>query len=238
MGQAVLINLLSSLAAFVLGLGAREAVRRWTDVRPTRKVWRIDRNAGVSIVTSKGPERSGNDLKVTWEADAHAATAVAHYLGHRLGISLTRAAFVTNFPAPRDMENNLVVIGGPAMNGLYEDMARRIDIPYTFELTPGHPAIIRRSDEHAFAPVVEDGRIIEDYGVITLTGNPFRQGSRLVMLAGCGEAGTLAAAQLLTSSGVRDVAKIMRSTDFTSIVIRVELFHGYMTEPRIVDRYV
>lgn len=236
MGQAVLINLVSSSVAFLCGLVAREAVKRWRDVRPARKVWRVDRNVAVTIVTSDGPDRGSKDLRATWEADALAATAVAHHLGQALGISAPRATSFKSFLAARDMGNNLIIIGGPAMNGLYKQMEERVDIPYTFDLLPNHARIVRNSDQHQFAQVVRDGRTIEDYAVITLAGNPFRPVSRLVMLAGCGATGTLAAAELVTSERVREVAKFVNSKDFVSIVIHVELVDGYMTEPRIVDR--
>jgi hypothetical protein len=236
MGQAVLINLLSSLAAFLFGLAARETVRRWTDIRPARKVWRVDRNVEVSIVTADGPDRGGNEVRALWESDALAATAVAHHLGRALGIPAARATSFENFSADRDMENNLVVIGGPAMNGFYKYMAERIDVPYTFEVLPDRAAIVRNSDQKKFTQATKDGRTVEDYAVITLAGNPFRPMSRLVMLAGCGAAGTLAAANLITSNSVREVAKIAKSKDFISIIIRVELIHGYITEPRIVDQ--
>src|SRR6266545_5681045 len=234
MGQAVLINLLSSLAAFLFGLVVREAFRRWTDVRPARKVWRVDRTVEVSIITSDGPDRGNKDVRVTWEADALAATAVAHHLGHVQGISAPRATSFKSFPS-RDMGNNLVVIGGPAMNGLYKQMENRIDVPYTFSLLSDHARIIRNSDRRTYAQLVRDGRTIEDYAVITLAGNPARPASRLIMLAGCGATGTLAAAELVTSSRIREVAKLVNSKNFVSIVIQVELIHGYMTEPRIVD---
>jgi hypothetical protein len=234
MGQALLISLLSSLAAFLFGLVAREAVRLWTEVRPARKVWRIDRTVTVSIVTSDGPDRGNKDVRVTWEADALAATAVAHHLGHAQGISAPRATSFKSFPS-RDMGNNLVVIGGPAMNGLYRQMENRMNVPYTFNLLSDHARIIRNSDKRTFAQLVSDGRTLEDYAIITLAGNPARPASQLVMLAGCGATGTLAAAELVTSSRIREIAKLVNSKDFVSIVIQVELIHGYMTEPRIVD---
>ncbi len=121
------------------------------------------------------------------------------------------------------------------MNGLYKQMEKRIDVPYTFSLLSDHARIIRNSDRRTYAQLVRDGRTIEDYAVITLAGNPARPASRLIMLAGCGATGTLAAAELVTSSRIREVAKLVNSKNFVSIVIQVELIHGYMTEPRIVD---
>jgi hypothetical protein len=234
MGQALLISLLSSLVAFLFGLVAREVVRRWTEVRPARKVWGIDRTVEVSIVTSDGPDRGNKDVRVTWEADALAATAVAHHLGHARGISAPRATSFKSFSS-RDMGNNLIIIGGPAMNGLYKQIETRMDVPYTFNLLSDHARIIRNSDKRTYAQLVRDGRTIEDYAVITLAGNPARPASQLVMLAGCGATGTLAAAELVTSSRIREVAKLVKPKAFVSIVIQVELIHGYMTEPKIVD---
>lgn len=235
MGQAVLINLVSSLAAFLFGLAAREGIRRWTDIRPARKVWRIDRSVAVSIVTSDGPDSGWRDVRSLWEADALAATAAAQYLGHAFGISVARVTTFESFPAAQSMENNLVIIGGPSMNGLYRYMAERIKVPYAFELFPDRSTVVRDSDQRKFAQVVKDGRTMEDYAVITLARNPFRPMSRLVMLAGCGATGTLAAAKLVTSGRVREVAELVKSKDFTSIVIHVEMIHGYMAEPRVVD---
>jgi hypothetical protein len=236
MGQAVLINLVSSVAAFFFGLAARGIYKRWTEVRPARKVWRIDRTVEVSIVTSDGPDRGNKDVRVTWEADALAATAVAHHLGHAQGIAAPRATSFKSFLQERDLGNNLVVIGGPSKNDLYRQMAERLDVPYTFDLSSGHAKIVRKSDKRTFPQDVRGGRTIVDYAVITLAGNPVRPTSRLVMLAGCGATGTLAAAELVTSGRVREVAKIVNSKDFVSIVIQVELIHGYMTEPRIVAK--
>src|ERR671931_2821172 len=153
MTAALVINLLSSLLAFLLGGAVRELYQRWKAVSPSRRVWRLARSAEVVLAQSDGP---GHDtpLPTLYEGDAEAAVTVSAYLRSVHGVRTTRIIRASTFSRSRDAHCDLVVIGGPNANELYKEIDRRVSMPYRFELYHGRADMIRLADGKVFAQEV------------------------------------------------------------------------------------
>lgn len=234
MTSALVLNLLSSLLAFLLGALARGLYARGRSITPARRVWRIRSSEQVVIVQSDGP---GDDtpLPTLYEGDAMAAAAIDQYLSTALGVKATRIERSKTFSLRRDADSHLVVIGGPNANDFYKRIDARLEMPYAFELFPDRANLIRLSDNRKLVQEVEAAKTVRDFAVISFLPNPFFPGRRLVILAGCGTMGTYAAAKMVTSTGIRETARLCRADTPVSLVIEVEIVDGHMTVPRIVE---
>jgi hypothetical protein len=79
-----------------------------------------------------------------------------------------------------------------------------------------------------------NAKTTRDFAVISFLPSPFAPGRRVVVLAGCGTQGTLAAAKMVTTDGVREMARLRPTSPF-SVVIEIEIIDGQMTHPQIID---
>ncbi|TDD79466.1 hypothetical protein [Actinomadura rubrisoli] len=235
MTSALVINLLSSLLAFLSGTAAKGLYQRRQTIGPARRVWRLRRPDEVVIVQPDGP---GHDtpLPTLYEGDAMAAMLVSEYLRKVLGVRTVRMIRAKNFSRCRDASSDLVVIGGPNANELYRDLDRQVALPYRFRLYPDRADMIRACDGQVFAQQVVHAKTTRDFAVISLLPSPFRAGRRVIVLAGCGTLGSLAAARMVTRDGVGELADLRPppGTPF-SVVVEIEVLDGQMTRPQIVD---
>ncbi|TYK49568.1 hypothetical protein [Actinomadura decatromicini] len=233
MTSALALNLLSSLLAFLSGAAAKGLYQRRQTMGPARRVWRLRRPDEVVIVQPDGP---GHDtpLPTLYEGDAMAAMLVSEYLRKVLRVPTVRIIRAKNFSRCRDAPSDLVVIGGPNANDLYKELDRQVTLPYSFRLYPDRADMIRNSDGHVFAQQVVHAKTTRDFAVISLLPSPFHADRRVIVLAGCGTLGSLAAAKMVTQDGIARLAALRPSAPF-SAVIEIEILDGQMTNPQIVD---
>jgi hypothetical protein len=236
MASTLAVNLLSSLLAFLLGAAVQRLYQRWKALSPARRVWRLDRGAEVVIAQSDGP---GHDtpLPTLYEGDAAAAVIVSQYLQGIMGVSTTRVIRASAFLRCRDARSDLVVIGGPNANDLYKDIDQRVSMPYGFRLYTDRAEMIKIDDGRVFAQEVSDAKTVRDYAVISFLPSPFDAARRIVVLAGCGTQGTLAAAKMVTFDGVREMARLRPPATGFSVVIEVGVVENEMTRPQIIDTF-
>jgi hypothetical protein len=234
MTSALVTNLLSSLLAFLLGAAARGLYQRRKAVSPPRRVWRLGRAAEVVLAQSDGPGRH-TPFPTLFESDAEAAVTVSAYLRGVCGVRTTRIIRASTFSRGRDARCDLVVIGGPNANELYKEIDRRVSMPYRFELYHGRADMIRVADGRVFAQEVAHAKTTLDFGLISFLPSPFAPDRRVVVLAGCGPLGTLAAAKMVTTDGIRDMARLRPPATPFSVVVETEVVDGQMTRPQIVD---
>jgi hypothetical protein len=86
-----------------------------------------------------------------------------------------------------------------------------------------------------FAQEVVNAKTVRDFAAISFLPSPFDPGQRIVVLAGCGLQGTVAAAKMVTADGIRQLARLRPPATPFSVVIEIEIIDGRMTRPHIVD---
>jgi hypothetical protein len=86
-----------------------------------------------------------------------------------------------------------------------------------------------------FAQEVMNAKTIRDFAAISFLPSPFGPDRRIVVLAGCGMQGTVAAAKMVTADGIREIARLRPPTTPFSVVIEIEIIDGQMTKPQIID---
>ncbi|ROO85918.1 hypothetical protein EDD29_3472 [Actinocorallia herbida] len=234
MTSALALNLLSSLLAFLIGAATREVYQRRKALGPARRVWRW-RGSETVVVQSDGPG-SGTPLPTLYQGDAAASDAVARYLRDGLHVPSVRTIRASEFSRCRDEQCDLVVVGGPNANELYLALDELVEFPYEFALYPDRADLIRRSDGMLLRQEVEQGRTVRDFACISLMASPYAPGRGLVVLAGCGTWGTLAASRLVTDPGIARLAALRPSAPAFTVVIEIEIIDGLATHARFVDQ--
>jgi hypothetical protein len=234
MTSALAVNLLSSLLAFLLGAAAQQLYQRWKAISPARRVWRLGRPADIVIVQSDGP---GHDtpLPTLYEGDAEAAVMVSQYLQRIFGGPTPRIIRASKFSRCRDSHSDLVIIGGPNANDLYKQIDRRVSMPYAFRLYPDRAELIRIRDSQMYAQKVSDTKTVRDFATISFLPSPFDAARRIAVLAGCGAQGTLSAAKMVTTDGIREIARLRPPGTPFSVVIEIEIIDGQATKPHIIE---
>jgi len=225
----LLINLGSSLLAFLVGWLARNLFAYYRSSRPVARLWRINRHTPVTAVVSSAGERH-----VFWEADALAAMSVRQGLARDLKIHSVTTIRSAVFDMAAHAEENIVVIGGPAMNAVWKTYADRLNVPYEFRLSGNDFRIEAREGGASFGKSTGPDGGIQDHALVILARNPFESDSRLIMLAGCDYLATLAAPVVFSPGYARDLTRRFDMSKPLVLVLAVEDVGGYMPKPVIV----
>ncbi|WP_405693277.1 hypothetical protein [Streptomyces sp. NBC_01185] len=222
------VNLTASLIAFLVGYGTRNLLTYYRNSRPVARLWRIDRHKPVTAVVG-----SVNGGKALWEADALAAMSIRLSLARDLKIHSVGTVSSSSFRMAAYAEDNVVVIGGPAMNEVWETYANRLDAPYEFRIIDDRYRIVAREGDASFGETRSvEGK--EDHALVVFACNPFEPRSRVVMMAGCGYLATLAAPLVLSPEFARELNRRFDTAKPLALVLSVEDVRGYMPKPKIV----
>jgi hypothetical protein len=133
-----------------------------------------------------------------------------------------------------DAEENLVLIGGPVHNPLWQLMADRLNAPYEFRRSPDHYRIVSVDGGEEYGESAVDDATLVDHAIVLLARNPFAPGSRLVMIAGCALLATSGATQLFARGEIHALAKAYDMASPLALVVRVESVGGYVRRPEVV----
>jgi transcriptional regulator with XRE-family HTH domain len=144
---------------------------------------------------------------------------------------------------------NLVLLGGPAWNGLTRTFLHLLDIPIKQLMEPpGRPDYFTASDGTEVLPtVIEVGdgqsQVIEDVGLFVRTTNPTNPGTDITICSGVYTAGVLGAVRSFTTQHVanENVAAISdrlgQATSFAAL-FRVKVIEGRVPTPRLTTAIV
>lgn len=122
----------------------------------------------------------------------------------------------------RDLESDLVLIGGPDGNSVTATMLGKLDqaVSYGFakDLGPEPGAVYDKRSSREITPEYDDsGDPTNDYGLIIRSANPLApEKAEIVILAGCSGYGTVAAAEKLSDQ--KFLQKLKRFRHFEVLV--------------------
>ncbi|MFE2298767.1 hypothetical protein ACFXAW_11255 [Streptomyces sp. NPDC059445] len=233
MGEDLTVNLVASLLAFAVGWLGRALVHYSRTRAPAARVWRLDRGRRVVVVVGESGRASPAYPKIH-EADALAAMNLRQFLSQDLRLHEAVTVRAKAFAMASDAEENLVVIGGPAHNGVWQLMADRLNAPYAFRQFSDDYRIVGVADGEEYGRSESGATTFVDHAIILLARNPFVAGSRLVMIAGCDTLATSGATQLFARAEIRKLAKAYDTRAPLALVVRVESVAGYVRPPEIV----
>lgn len=238
---SVMGDLLASLIAFVAGFSFRSGWRYWYELRPGRRALGIAVEEPVSIIVGDARSHGSRSRRsharpALYEADVIAANAIFVRLRNLFPRGVIR--FMT--PAALDesgpFTGNLVIVGGPLRNPIYRVIAARMPIPFEFGERDGLATLTRVADGRTFSMTVDEhGRTTSDFGIVILAPSPFSSTSRVVIAAGCGTLGTMAAATMLTLPYAHTLPRDRQGDSVVSyVLVETEVVEGFTTPPRVI----
>lgn len=246
--HAVLINLLSNLVWFPVGVLAAW-VGYFVGVRlPHRRIWRLADPSRLTVCAS-------NSTNTNTGVYSRPSTGIGQVRALALAISSLHAAYhkkldIKHILLSTDhmqdrMENDLLILGGPKTNRVAAELLQAIqyDQPVVQVKTVIYWRVKRRDGQWLDDGVLEyDGhavnrKITQDYGLIVRMQSPFTSRDRTVILfSGSHTFGTLAAAKYFTES--KDIRRLLKRKQQNLVaLVSAQIIDGYPTKLRLEQHY-
>ncbi|WP_410598391.1 hypothetical protein [Amycolatopsis sp. lyj-90] len=140
--------------------------------------------------------------------------------------------------SPRELSSDLVLIGGPVANAVARTMMEKLSgvISYGFAEDRDHEAAVVHDlrTGRVFAPQYdESGYPVSDHALIIRTRNPLAPDtSEIVIVAGCWEHGTAAAAEKL---GDRKFLRTMKKMEHFEVLLETTVVNGAHYNAKVVE---
>jgi hypothetical protein len=140
--------------------------------------------------------------------------------------------------SPRDMSSDLVLIGGPVANAVTRTMMAKLSgaVSYAFADDPDHAAAVvhdRRTGRVLAPQYDESGYPVSDQALIIRTPNPLAPDTaELVIVAGCWEHGTAAAAEKL---GDRKFLRRLKRMKHFEALVETTVVNGAHYNTKLVE---
>lgn len=153
----------------------------------------------MGIVTASTPER----IRIQ-EDECAALGYITEYMGasnimYHLNKVYSKIKFDIDmecFFNEKDLNKNIILIGGPVNNRLTRRFLEEINIPFRFE---GY-TLVDELNNKRYDAVISNDNIETDYSLIVNWDNPFVPGYRTIMICGCRTIGCYAGVLFLTES--------------------------------------
>lgn len=228
------INLLASLIFFVIGwltqLGLQEYRRRGL----LGRLWPVDDRRPFTIFVGQGPTNTYHDNTI-YEGDAVAASLLVSFLRRSFPRTQISIRSSRTSDGDRAIVGQCAVVGGPATNALRRKIETLIELPFAWIVHEHHAEIQINDDERRYSPRIENGATFEDYATIVFCQNPWSPNERMLLIAGCSEAGTIAASDFVTTPAGRQVKQRVARQGRTCLVLRVPVHGAVVGHPQLCD---
>ena len=217
---------------------------------PRNEMWAHDRSDDIMVVTSEVAEdrlpENARPRNVNYSRLARYGNIDAFF---ELYVRLAAMGYQNRHHRSAndrgiDLEQTLVLIGGPGWNRLTRNYLQLLDLPVRQQAAPfGKPEFFVTSDGEELRPRVADfadgeQELVEDIGLFVRARNPANPHTDVTICTGCFTAGTLAAVRAFTNQDVADAnievvkSKVGRITDFF-VLFRVPVVNGRVPAPRL-----
>jgi hypothetical protein len=203
------INLLAALIAFCAGILLTLLTRNLVDRRAARRLIGLP-TPDLAVALASPVSIVPGTTKTTTEAQGAPLATIGTVAAYQKLMTLAAASertlelpdfyFANDFPDER-FDRNLICIGFPRTNRVTAEVLRYIDIPVKF----AEHTLVDTTDQTEFAPILEDGVIVEDFGCLIRAANPFNPDRIVIIIAGTQTYGMKAAAALLSARNFWDI---------------------------------
>ncbi|MEU0791774.1 hypothetical protein ABZ342_17030 [Amycolatopsis sp. NPDC005961] len=230
-------NLIAAAIGGVLVWSTTTARRRLKLVR-ARRFWRALGGRHPLIVLGAhdfGPRQRWARAGVVGMGDIQTLVEIEAQL-RKLGFAgkITESKQLT----PRELSSDLVLIGGPVANDVTRTMLAKLDavVSYAFAEDPDHEAHVvndLRSGRTLAPQYEESGYPVRDHALIIRTPNPLAPGtSEIVIVAGCWEHGTAAAAEKL---GDRKLLRRLKKMKHFEVLVETTVVNGAHYNTKVTE---
>jgi len=240
------LQALVTAAGFILGFLAKSFIDFIRKRRPFYRIWRLDQDVTTYMVTGSIDLKALTGTQIflapTMAAgDIDAFVEIISSLRLLYPKARIERFFSEEFPE-RNMDENIVTIGGPKWNTVTRHLLRSSDSPLTFD---GY-FLVDEITGQRHETEEDETQIYVDYGLILRMRNPYDRKNNFVLLAGCDTFGVLAAAKCMSSLSSfgyatiktidRQLGRFFRKPHFGAIV-RCDIIGAKVTNIELIALY-
>lgn len=228
MGIDLLVGLLSSLIFASLGFGVGRIKRSAALRLPTRNLWRLQDQAGLTFVLTRAQEHDEREhTDFTYPAEARAVGELESFLLRSYPKNHVRVVLSPRISNPQDhisselLRQDLVVVGGPNHNKVSRQILEKCAGLAHFE---EYELVLKHGAWRDQARIDDAGNITSDVGLVLMGPNPWNPARRVVLLAGSRTYGCLAAARsMVRSDAPRTNKMVPRHQGYVAFAVRAEV---------------
>lgn len=222
-----LIALLSGIALYFLFAFLKSVYNIITIKKPIRDFWDECLRTSVSIVVpTYSDENSWQASHTNSIASVKVESLLRSYHRKPEEIKIFEAIDVN------DMEENIIIIGGPMSNEITRRIMQFFEFPFFIE-----DHVLNCCNRKYEPKLDENGEIFEDYAFILKSENPYNKRKNLIIIAGCYFYGCLSGAMAVTDTEI--LRNICRRTKGKSIgvIIKSHVFHKIPQKPFLLEAF-
>ncbi len=188
-------------AAIGAACAASVGVARWFLVRrlPARRTWRFESARDLLIVVSSSAvvHTGVYQRPVTGIGQVRALAILSPLLRRAYRDADLQRVLLSDEVASHELDNNLLVIGGPKTNAVAKELLDRLAprLPFT---VAGN---VITWDKTSYDGPAADDVVLHDFGYVVRAAHPLHPDRRVVIVAGSHTFGTAAAARWLADNG-------------------------------------
>jgi len=197
--SSLLIGVIASLISTILGYLIAKVVQYLRESRPLQKTWQFKEDEQIYVfIASPGEIDTGvYKKKITTLGNIYGFAYVLNSIKRgytTLEINhlyFTRDPKTDNF-SPELLGSTAICLGGPKHNWVSKLFLEEIHPPVVFDENDN---LVDLPNKRTYKPKIENGTILEDYGIIIKAGNPNNRRNKVFIFAGCHTYGVIAAAK-------------------------------------------
>lgn len=157
-----------------------------------------------------------------------------------IACKMAKCSFEENNP---DLQNHLILIGGPPHNSITKHIFDKFEIPFSFG--QNNTLIYQPKNESnkstLYHPELANGNedfFKKDYALILNIRNPYAKDNarRLILICGCRSIGCYGGAVFL-SNHLREIKKIVKDSEYALVVECEGNAEGLICEPKLEEYY-
>ena len=226
-----IINLLSALIFFLLGVVSKSIFDTIRKKNPVRSFWGECLKSSVNIIVPSGPENYDEFSFHTGYSDLTAAAEIKALLtSHHKKPKEIRILEVKH--DGNRLKENLVLIGGPVTNEITMRIFQDIAVPFSFM---GHTLIDNLNSKEYKPKSDTNGQVLEDYGLVLRNVNPYNKQKEIIIIAGCYGHGTYSGAVAVTDYEIlRDINRKVKPKS-RGILVKSHVIHEIPQKPDLVE---
>lgn len=230
--SSIIINLLSTVIAFILGIIFNSVFDNIRKKAPVRSFWDGCLKSSVNIIIPSWPADYEEQPLRTGHSDllaaARAASLLSSFHNRREEIKILEGKYA----AQDRLEENVILIGGPVTNEITRRIMQEFEMPFSFA---DHILLDNRHNKKYEAKADENECILEDYGFVLKTKNPYNDQKSLVIIAGCYGYGTYSGAVAITDYGIlRDIIRQAKAESI-GLIVKSHIIHEIPQKPFLVE---
>lgn len=197
--NSLVIGVIASLISTILGYFIAKIVQYLRELRPLKKTWQFKEDEQIHVfIASPGEIDTGiYKKKITTLGHIYGFAYILNSIKKGYPNLELNHMYFTRDPKTDNFSSELlgstaICLGGHKHNWVSKLFLEEIHPPIMFDKNDN---LVDSLNKKTYKPKIEDGTILEDYGIIIKAANPNNRKNKVFIFAGCHTYGVIAAAK-------------------------------------------